>query len=68
MSKFAASQLTMLSHPVGTERALSPSIIRGRDKGVIASAPNPNTTPFLIQPTAVCPFCVSVPSGYTKSV
>src|SRR5215469_17432623 len=56
----------MLPHPVGTERALSPPIIRNRGKPV-ASPPNPNTTPFLIQPTAVCPACVSVPSGYTKS-
>jgi hypothetical protein len=65
-SKFAPSQLTMLSHPVGPERALSPPIIRNRGKPV-ASPPNPNNTPFLIQPTAVCPGYVSVPSGYTKS-
>jgi hypothetical protein len=65
-SKFAPSQLTMLPHPVGTERVLSPPIIRNRGKPV-ASPPNPNTTPFLIQPTAVCPACVSVPSLFTKS-
>jgi hypothetical protein len=39
-SQFAASQLTMLPHPVGTERALSPPIIRNRGKPV-ASPPNP---------------------------
>ena len=65
-SKFAPSQLTMLPHPVGTERVLSPPIIRNRGKPV-ASPPNPNTTPFLIQPTAVSPDCVSVPSLFTKS-
>ena len=65
-SKFAPSQLTMLPHPVGTERALSPPIIRNRGKPV-ASPPNPNTTPFLIQPTAVCPASVSVPSEFTRS-